>query len=127
MSALRFKLKSVRACAASVCWSKTHIPAHTHSRACVGTWKRLPAAPSQYQDSVKTSRVVAHSTSASTCKQIQEESAQMTVPAADLHVQQAWDFWRRIGSPKFHVAPMVDQVCTCMKVMQIEHMAMSVR
>ena len=34
----------------------------------------------------------------------------MTLSAADLHVQQAWDFWRKLGSPKYHVAPMVDQV-----------------
>lgn len=26
-----------------------------------------------------------------------------------LHVEKAWAFFRRIGSPKFHVAPMVDQ------------------
>ena len=30
--------------------------------------------------------------------------------AAKSHAAAAWDFWRRIGSPKFHVAPMVDQV-----------------
>lgn len=34
---------------------------------------------------------------------------EMTVPAADLHAQQAWEFWRRLGSPRYHVAPMVDQ------------------
>lgn len=40
----------------------------------------------------------------------QPAEADMTVPPADLHVQQAWEFWQRIGAPKFHVAPMVDQV-----------------
>lgn len=34
----------------------------------------------------------------------------MTLSPADLHVQQAWEFWRKLGSPKYHVAPMVDQV-----------------
>lgn len=34
----------------------------------------------------------------------------MTLSATDLHTQQAWEFWRKIGSPKYHVAPMVDQV-----------------
>ena len=38
---------------------------------------------------------------------------EMTVPAADLHAQQAWEFWRRLGSPRYHVAPMVDQVSDC--------------
>lgn len=33
----------------------------------------------------------------------------MTVSAADLHTQQAWKFWKKLGSPKYHVAPMVDQ------------------
>ena len=26
------------------------------------------------------------------------------------HAKQAWEFFRSIGSPKYHVAPMVDQV-----------------
>lgn len=26
------------------------------------------------------------------------------------HANQAWEFFRSIGSPKYHVAPMVDQV-----------------
>ena len=26
------------------------------------------------------------------------------------HASKAWDFFRSIGSPKYHVAPMVDQV-----------------
>ena len=34
----------------------------------------------------------------------------MTLSATDLHTQQAWEFWRKLGSPKHHVAPMVDQV-----------------
>ncbi len=34
----------------------------------------------------------------------------MTIPSAELHVKQAWEFWRKLGSPKYHVAPMVDQV-----------------
>eukprot|EP00891_Asterochloris_glomerata_P000585 jgi/Astpho2/585/fgenesh1_pm.00013_%23_6_t len=35
----------------------------------------------------------------------------MVVPqdAARSHAAAAWQFWRSIGSPKFHVAPMVDQ------------------
>lgn len=37
-------------------------------------------------------------------------STSMTLSATDLHAQQAWEFWRKIGSPKYHVAPMVDQV-----------------
>ena len=37
-------------------------------------------------------------------------STSMTLSATDLHTQQAWDFWRKLGSPKYHVAPMVDQV-----------------
>lgn len=37
-------------------------------------------------------------------------STSMTLSATDLHTQQAWEFWRKIGSPKYHVAPMVDQV-----------------
>ena len=50
------------------------------------------------------------------CKAVQGDfangaaSTSMTVSATDLHTQQAWEFWRRIGSPKYHVAPMVDQV-----------------
>ncbi|KAL3146164.1 tRNA-dihydrouridine(16/17) synthase [NAD(P)(+)]-like protein [Trebouxia sp. C0010 RCD-2024] len=36
-------------------------------------------------------------------------STSMTLSATDLHAQQAWEFWRKIGSPKYHVAPMVDQ------------------
>ncbi len=31
---------------------------------------------------------------------------QQTVP----HKEKAWEFFRSMGSPKFHVAPMVDQV-----------------
>ena len=34
----------------------------------------------------------------------------MTVSSAELHAKQAWEFWKRLGSPKYHVAPMVDQV-----------------
>ena len=34
----------------------------------------------------------------------------MTLSAKDLHTQQAWEFWRKLGLPKYHVAPMVDQV-----------------
>ena len=34
----------------------------------------------------------------------------MTLSAADLHTERAWKFWRKLGSPKYHVAPMVDQV-----------------
>ena len=34
----------------------------------------------------------------------------MTASVAELHTKQAWEFWRRLGSPKYHVAPMVDQV-----------------
>lgn len=36
----------------------------------------------------------------------------MVVPqdAAKSHAAAAWEFWRSIGCPKFHVAPMVDQV-----------------
>lgn len=30
------------------------------------------------------------------------------IPAGS--VERAWEFFRKIGSPKFHVAPMVDQV-----------------
>ena len=42
----------------------------------------------------------------------------MTLSPADLHIQQAWEFWKKLGSPKYHVAPMVDQVpsstcCIC--------------
>lgn len=33
----------------------------------------------------------------------------MTVSSAELHAKQAWEFWKRLGSPKYHVAPMVDQ------------------
>ena len=42
----------------------------------------------------------------------------MTVSAADLHTQQAWKFWKKLGSPKYHVAPMVDQVLseTCFSI-----------
>ena len=28
----------------------------------------------------------------------------------DAHVAQAWEWWNSIGAPKYHVAPMVDQV-----------------
>lgn len=28
----------------------------------------------------------------------------------DAHVARAWDHFKALGSPKFHVAPMVDQV-----------------
>ena len=108
MSTLSSKVKSIRACAASVCWSRSQGPAH--SRGCDRSLRRLPAALSPAQQIVRPYRGVAHKTLASTCQEFQEQSAEMTVPAADLHVQQAWDFWRRIGSPKFHVAPMVDQV-----------------
>lgn len=33
-------------------------------------------------------------------------------PPADLdaHVESAWKWWESIGAPKYHVAPMVDQV-----------------
>lgn len=31
------------------------------------------------------------------------------VPATAANKLKAWDFWRSMGSPKFHVAPMVDQ------------------
>lgn len=34
----------------------------------------------------------------------------MTASRAELHTKQAWEFWRRLESPKYHVAPMVDQV-----------------
>ena len=34
----------------------------------------------------------------------------MPQDAAKSHAAAAWDFWRKIGSPQFHVAPMVDQV-----------------
>ncbi len=34
----------------------------------------------------------------------------MTVSSAELHANQAWEFWKRLGSPKYQVAPMVDQV-----------------
>lgn len=27
------------------------------------------------------------------------------------HAEKAWEFFRAMGSPKYHVAPMVDQVC----------------
>lgn len=26
------------------------------------------------------------------------------------HAERAWEYWRKLGSPKYHVAPMVDQV-----------------
>lgn len=29
------------------------------------------------------------------------------------HAARAWQFFRSIGSPKYHVAPMVDQVGLC--------------
>ena len=28
----------------------------------------------------------------------------------DAHVSQAWEWWTNMGAPKYHVAPMVDQV-----------------
>jgi hypothetical protein len=33
--------------------------------------------------------------------------------ALEAHVQRSWDYFKSLGSPKWHVAPMVDQVCTC--------------
>lgn len=33
-----------------------------------------------------------------------------TQPSVSAHAERAWDFFRKIGSPKYHVAPMVDQV-----------------
>jgi hypothetical protein len=33
--------------------------------------------------------------------------------ALEAHVQRSWDYFRSLGSPKWHVAPMVDQVCVC--------------
>lgn len=29
--------------------------------------------------------------------------------ALDAHVERSWEYWRRLGSPRWHVAPMVDQ------------------
>lgn len=37
-------------------------------------------------------------------------ASSMTLSAAELHTKRAWDFWRKLDSPKYHVAPMVDQV-----------------
>lgn len=41
---------------------------------------------------------------------IKAKQPAMTVSSAELHAKQAWEFWKRLGSPKYHVAPMVDQV-----------------
>ena len=35
-----------------------------------------------------------------------QQAEKLLVP----HAAKAWEFFRSIGSPKFHVAPMVDQV-----------------
>jgi hypothetical protein len=40
-----------------------------------------------------------------------QASAPAVSPAEDVpHAARAWEFFRSMGSPKFHVAPMVDQV-----------------
>lgn len=33
--------------------------------------------------------------------------------ALEAHVQRSWNYFKSLGSPKWHVAPMVDQVCAC--------------
>jgi hypothetical protein len=33
-----------------------------------------------------------------------------TPEALDAHVERSWAYFRSLGSPKWHVAPMVDQV-----------------
>lgn len=108
MSSVRPRLKSVSACAAIVC----RAGAQTAAYRCA--WHRqLTPAPfvlNRCKQSLKPLHLAARSTTSSACQQLQTTSPDMTIPAADLHVQQAWEFWRRIGSPKFHVAPMVDQV-----------------
>lgn len=44
-----------------------------------------------------------------------DRDVQCTAYPADAygdHVQQAWEHWRKLGAPKYLVAPMVDQVCS---------------
>ena len=44
---------------------------------------------------------------------LKQLSAQRRMPGPASEVPQAdaaWALWRRLGSPKYHVAPMVDQV-----------------
>ena len=36
--------------------------------------------------------------------------ARVDCTEAEQHAERAWAFFRSIGSPKYHVAPMVDQV-----------------
>ena len=36
--------------------------------------------------------------------------ARVDCAEAEQHAERAWAFFRSIGSPKYHVAPMVDQV-----------------
>ena len=38
-------------------------------------------------------------------------------PDVDAHVAAAWRWWRGLGAPRLHVAPMVDQVCVCVEQM----------
>ena len=43
--------------------------------------------------------------------QAQVEGPPYRTPAAlEKHIERSWAYFRSLGSPKFHVAPMVDQV-----------------
>ena len=87
-----------------------------------------PAAPSQKHGSSKRTRNnVGGSCCSSTSASVSAAAAAAAFPLppplpadarvpapppADLdsHVAQAWEWWQSIGAPKYHVAPMVDQV-----------------
>lgn len=45
----------------------------------------------------------------------------LTAEALDAHVERAWAHFRSLGSPKWHVAPMVDQVLRSCQRQQQQH------
>lgn len=109
MRQVQAKFTSVARSAIHSCGARLRTPCH--SSACPRVAAQTPVVLTPRKKSHL--RVTTHGTATSACQQLKATSPHMTIPPADLHVQQAWEFWQRIGAPKFHVAPMVDQVQTC--------------
>lgn len=56
----------------------------------------------------------AGSTAAAADGEVQQSTGPFSSPEAlDAHVERAWAHFRSLGSPQWHVAPMVDQVGCC--------------
>jgi len=75
---------------------------------------KLLAAPRLFRPRLNPAFTTATSLRRSSCRrQLTSMAAAESGPGSlEEHRKRSWDFFRRIGSPQLHVAPMVDQVST---------------